>query len=216
MKKVLLIAIFLLSGCNTIIRHCVNFKSDFASDLNLKKYNKCYIISEKSIKTIEGKRVYNQVSEALKKNGIFIQQNKSTANCTIHMNFGTETKSYISNQAVWGNTGYSSSTSHYNPLLNSVSTTYTPSYGITGYIPVQQNVSLHYLSMIAINKKGEEIWNTMAVYDVGEFDRVFPMLLELSMHYLGRKYNNQFCYADSDLILMQQGRNDEIEYLPEY
>ena len=216
MKRMLWGIFLVLLGCTTnpppVIKHCVSFKSDFANDLDYKKYNKCYIDSEKSLKSIEGKRVYSQVIQALEKKEISVQQTSKTANCVIHLDFGTETKSFISNQAILGNTGYSSSNSYYNPILNSVSTTYTPSYGVIGYTPVQKNVSLHYLSMMAITKDGSEIWNTLAVYDVGVFDRVFPMLLELSIHFLGTQYNNKFCYTDDALRLIQQGRNNEVHY----
>ena len=216
MKKLYFIFAFLLSACvgNNVITHCVRVKTDFASDMNIKKYNKCYIESKNDLKSIEGKRVYNLLSESLKKKGIQIEKNKKSANCIIFMAYGTEIKSYISSEAIWGNTGYKSSQSSYDSITNTINTTYTPSFGVIGYAPVQKNVPLHYLSMSATTKDTTEIWNSTAVYNVGDFELVVPMLVEVSTHLLGKRFNSNFCYGDSDLILMQQGRNDEIQYLP--
>ena len=194
-KIISILLLLFVSACSTVNQHyfdvvSVYVDSDVAQDIDIKLYNKCYLKTDRSTKTIQGKRFLSLIRHDF--SDIQFVGTPEEANCIMNITWGMDNREYTGNRAVYGQTGVSSSITTYDSFSNTARTTYTPSWGITGYVPETRNIQISYLYITAVNKEGE-LWNTY-VSDEGDLDDLFPYLLRVATKFKGKKYDSHVSY----------------------
>jgi hypothetical protein len=145
------------------------------------------------------------VHRALAARGLIHGSRIDTADIVVFLSYGIgdpQTHYYTYSLPVWGQTGYSGSTT--SGTVNtfggygtySTTTTYTPTYGVTGY-STQLGATTTYFRFIVLDaydldaykrdKKLAQVWRS-AVTSTGTSDdlrRVFPIMVAGSAHYFG-------------------------------
>ena len=200
MKNILsFLALLLLAGCTTTPNFNVGINSYGGGSDTI--YGRSYILipSEKgtSIDDLEFKEFASYVERALGEKGMIRSSQFDSADVAIFLSYGIgnpETSEYSYSLPIWGQTGISSS--YTSGLVNvygnsanySETTTYTPSYGITGYRNVQGSYTTYtrhiFLTAYDLEKyrvTEEEIvlWDTRIASTgiSGDLRRVFPVML---------------------------------------
>jgi hypothetical protein len=140
------------------------------------------------------------VHKALALRGFRSAQRDQTAETVIFLAYGIgdpQTHQYSYSLPVFGQTGVSGSTttgSFYGGSFSST-TTYTPTYGVTGYTTQVGSITLYSrfirlqaydLSVYDRTKKLEEVWrsNIVSVGRFGDLRRVFPVMIAGSAKHL--------------------------------
>jgi hypothetical protein len=109
-----------------------------------------------------------------------------------------QTHQYTYVVPVWGQTGYSGATTQLNPsgFGCSATTTYTPTFGVTGYVPRTESVTTYFRFIVLDaydaetykrDKKLEQVWRTIVTStgSSGDLRRVFPALVAGAASYFG-------------------------------
>ncbi len=233
LKKLSIFAIVLLiTGCVTGYYadnmynnnvHKVEFSALSDPSMNFSKYNNCYLITEKDLKSIDTRRKMAVLEPDLKTKGIKITKNKTSANCYLYLDYGDKKGSYVTSEAVYGQTGIQSAVTTVN-ALGGISTNYTPSYGVTGYRPVTSHTSFKYLRLEVRDKNDMEVWHTVAAKyynttassraELSEsLDDIFPLLSDISVKNIGNNISDgYFLYSDLEVKLFSVGRKNEVKY----
>ena len=141
------------------------------------------------------------VHKGLMNKGLKKADKPEDANVIIYLSYGVgEPKTYTYNYSIptWGQTGYSSSTTtgYISPYTGgyTANTTYTPRYGVTGYIPATQTIVLYTrwlvlsaydLDTYKISQKLDQVWKTTSVSsgETPDLRRVMPPLVAASWKY---------------------------------
>lgn len=151
------------------------------------------------------------VVRALKSKGYIRVKEPDDASIAIFLSYGIgEPKEHLYSYSlpVWGKTGVSSSTTQgtMTALGNNVSyhgtTTYTPTYGITGYKSHTGSYTsfFRFLILDAVDfkvfkqsEKIKEVWKTTVTSTgtVGDLRRVFPVLVAAARPFIGRNTGHQ-------------------------
>lgn len=209
MKKLLLIIFlaFFLIGCrHTPYKYKVEINSICSPTAESKK---TYIllsgikeIDETDLQFIEYSKY---IDNALASKGFIKAKDKDSADVAIFLIYGIgnpQEHTYNYSQPVIGQTGVSSSTTYGyinrfgNTATYSGSTTYTPTYGITGHVPVSETYTTYsrYLILDAIDieaykksQKTNQIWQTTVTStgSSGDLRIMFPILVAASTKYIG-------------------------------
>ncbi len=213
MKKLpfyfILFAIF-LTGCGPV----VNVDVDSICSPRAKEKNKFVILPGNEgcdDSDLQFQEFSNYTERALENSGFIKASSVNDADVAILLSYGVSDPhvyQYTYSSPVYGQTGYSSSSTHGtlntfgNTAIYSGSTTYTPTYGIvgsttnvgTGVLFVRHFV-LNGIDIAKFNDSNKviELWTTKAISagESGDIRRVFPILLGASKDYIatntGRK-----------------------------
>lgn len=228
LKKLSILSVSLIiSGCMTGYyennMHKIEFSALSDPSMNFSKYNNCYLITEKDLKSIDTRRKMAVLEPDLKTKGIKITKNKTSANCYLYLDYGDKKGSYVTSEAVYGQTGIQNAVTTVN-ALGGISTNYTPSYGVTGYRPVTSHTSFKYLRLEVRDKNDMEVWHTVAAKyynslasssaELSEsLDDIFPLLSDISVKNIGNNINDgYFIYSDLEVKLFSVGRKSEVKY----
>ncbi len=158
-------------------------------------------VSESSL---EFREYAGYVHRALQEQGFVLAEERSQAETAVFLTYGIgdpETRAYTYRVPTWGQTGISSSTTYgtvstYGGYGSySGTTTYTPSYGITGYTS-HIGYSTTYFRFAEVTAfdilsfEGPEsspAWRTTigSVGSSGDLRRVFPVMVGAAMQYFG-------------------------------
>ena len=190
MKKILLISLITLSGCNST-QYAINVKSQSVPQNELPEPSMCevqYFSKDINPKSIEGREFNRQIEKVLTDRGIQITDAKK-ANCTIGVAYAIEGPYKQTNAApIIGVTGTASTTSYTTGSISAygntaygsaMTQTYsTPRYGVTGYRYYDTYYYVRWLALAAVNKKGEEIWNAniSCTGSSNDLRTIFPLL----------------------------------------
>lgn len=151
------------------------------------------------------------VKKALEDKGFIEASSEDEANLAILVSYGISDPKEIQvtrHIPIWGQTGVSSSSTtgnvnvHGNSANYSSTTTNTPTYGITGSVPVNSTQVLYtrYLLLTAYDyvvfkntKQERQVWKSFAVSTgpSGDLRRVFPYLVIASRPYLAQNTGQQ-------------------------
>jgi len=154
---------------------------------------------------LQFKEYARYIDEALASRGFVKASDFQNANAIIFVAYGIgdpQTQQYSYALPTWGQTGVSSATTYGsvstygNYGMYQGTTTYTPSYGITGYVPITRSFATYFRFLIldAVDfdqyKRTQEItplWKTTltSVDSSGDLRKVFPYLVAASKPYLG-------------------------------
>ena len=155
---------------------------------------------------LQFKEFAGYVDRILASLGFAKADNVDNANAIIYLSYGIsdpQKNNYSYVLPVWGQTGVSSSytTGQYSYFGGTASysgtTTYTPQYGVTGYMPVSGSydtyqryimVDAYDLDAYRKDKQIIQIWKTL-IYSAGSTDDlriVFPVLIAASKPYIGK------------------------------
>lgn len=154
------------------------------NDINLNKYNNCYISTDTSSNLLSQK-LKKILSQDLMDIGINIVKNKENANCFIEFKYDLSSKTTTINQPIWGETSinsinttslgshseYGSATTYGNMTTgNMYGTSMTAShsavnynYGIKGYVPLDVTNYSKGLIVSATSKNKIQLWNVYAM-----------------------------------------------------
>jgi hypothetical protein len=195
-----------LAGC--AIRPTFQVKVDSISgpDASIKtKYLLLPGLKDADVNDLQFKEYATYVDRALTYKGFIKANDFQDANIVIFIVYGIgdpQTQQYSYALPMWGQTGVSSSTT-YGTLSTygrygtyQGTTTYTPSYGITGYIPMVGAYTTYFRFLIldAINldeykssQKILQLWKTTvtSIGSSGDLRKVFPYLVAACRPYLG-------------------------------
>lgn len=213
-RSMIFITIFaaLLVGCATGPLFHVNIDSISAPDAGAKKK---YILLS-GLKDVEPtdlqfKEYARYVDKALASMGYVKTESFDDANIAIFLVYGVgdpQKHSYIYPFPVWGQTGVSSSTtfgtlhSYGSYGTYSGTTYYTPTYGITGYMPLMGAYTTYFrffiLDAVDLNEykssqRVVSVWRTIVTStgSSGDLRRVFPVLVAASKPYIGTNTGKQ-------------------------
>ncbi len=145
------------------------------------------------------------LAKALAEKGYVPADSFETADLAVVLSYGIsdpQTQQYTYSLPVYGQTGVSSSTttgtaySYGNSTTISANTTYTPSYGVTGYSTHVGSVTTFFrfarieaydLAEYRESDRQLQIWSTKIVSTgtSGDLRRIFPMLIAAGYPYLG-------------------------------
>ncbi len=190
----------------------VNISSISAPNANLKKR---YVLLPglKGVKPtdLQFREFANYVERALASKGYVKADNFNDAEIAIFLVYGIgDPREHVSTYylPVWGQTGVSSSTTtgtintygYYGTY--SGTTHYTPTYGITGYVPYTSSHTTYFRFMVldAIDldeykrsRKFVEVWRTVVTSRGSSNDlrRVFPIMVAASLPYIGTNTGKQ-------------------------
>ena len=151
------------------------------------------------------------IKRAMNERGYVLDSSFENADVAVFLSYGIgDPKDYQSTFAMptYGQTGVSSSTTYgtVNTYGNygsySGTTTYTPSYGVTGYIPITTNRTSYFRFLkldavdIEIYKKTKEtkkLWTTTVTSRGSSSDlrRVFPILVAAAKDHIGKNTGKQ-------------------------
>jgi len=230
MKKIisyLLVTISLLLNFS-----CTPTKNEFsiridAISANSEFKSKKYILlsGNKSIKDsdLQFKEFKNLVNKALQNSGYQIVKSKNDAEILIFLNYAISyPKEYRRNYVtpIIGQTGISSS--HTTGTTTNIggygqyssTTTYTPSYGVTGYVNNIENYIIYTRTLIlnAVDKKdsNNEIWKITAISDGSNDDLrvIFPVMVVAIEPYIGKNSGQKITVnipEDDERILRLKG-----------
>ena len=154
--------------------------------------------------SLEFKEFSAYVAKVLQQRGYKVTSRIDEADLALFLNYAisdpkTETVSY--SQPIFGQTGVQSSSTYgtYNPTSGSYSGTtyYTPTYGVTGYVPVTETYT-HYTRLMLLDvlslqktdaapKLGAPAWrvSVASIGSSGDLRKVFPVLVFASKDYIG-------------------------------
>lgn len=151
------------------------------------------------------------VHRAMKSKGFIPTEKVEEADLAVFLSYGIgnpEEHKYSYSLPVWGQTGVSSSyttgtiTSYGGFGTYSGTTTYTPSYGITGYTTGTSSYATYFRFMLLDawdlkkyrnSKKETQVWKTTVTStgSSGDLRRVFPVLVGASKRYIGENTGTQ-------------------------
>lgn len=225
MKKfVLLMAFFMCSCSNGIIHIDVSVKSVINEDIDIDKYNKCYIFSEK--KDLFKKNFEKIIKSDLSEYGIHIQKEQKNANCFIFFEANIskpDTRTEVDSAPIIGPTsvnsintnsygttnaygsfyssgGYTNGSIRGYSNTNSVSN-FNYNYGITGYTPVYRTTTVYHrtLNIIAVTKKEVPLWQISAKSSgtSDNLDYIFPFLSLASSSFVKKNKYHLFSFPDN-------------------
>lgn len=207
-----LITLFLFLGCATGPMFYVNIDSISTPNANTKKK---YILLPglKDVKPtdLQFKEFARYVEKALASKGYIKVDNFNDAEIAIFLSYGIgDPKEHVFTYflPVWGQTGVLSSTTfgtlniYGNHATYSGTTYYTPTYGITGYIPYTGSYTTYFRFLILdaidldeykYSKKILQIWRTVVTSRgrCSDLRRVFPVLVAASKPYIGTNTGKQ-------------------------
>lgn len=230
MKKrlIIFVLLFALTGCATTIKYDfgVSGKSVVSG---LPEKHKCYIqYLNDDNKTIDGRKYAAEIEKMLWNKGFAIVSDKNKADCVIGVlhatNYGTRQKT----RYTWGQTGVASSTSFSNSnfsaysLGNNIygrgstitSTTYTPTYGITGAYTYDIPIINIGFAITGIDKDtDEEKWNLKIVYSENansgvEFLSLIPIFKCIISHFLFYNVEGILSLTDEEVNQIYSGACD--------
>lgn len=186
-----LASVFLLAACQGQ-NFNINIQNQAIPFEELRDKNNCELVYSPNfsadIQSIEGREYATQIEKILYERGINIVDKKAS-NCQIIVGYNIEGPfTEKASVPVFGQTGISSSSSYttasaygysnYATGSAHTTTTYTPSFGITGYRTYDVYVYNRWLAMRATDSNGNELWNAV-IKSTGSNDNlrvVFPLL----------------------------------------
>lgn len=198
--------IFLLSGCATTREFHVNV--DSISDLGNSKNSYVLLPGNKDTKAedLQFKEYATYVNRALIKQGFVPAESFEKASLAIFLVYGIgepKESQYSYALPTWGQTGISSSST--TGTVNSYggygsysgTTTYTPTYGVTGSNTYTDSyvTYLRYISLDAVDleeykksKKEVQVWKTSVTSSgsSGDLRFVFPIMIAASKEYIAK------------------------------
>ena len=161
-------------------------------------------VSESDLQYIEFSRY---IDEVLRGKGYLKVADLKESEIAIFLNYGiSEPQESISTVPIIGQTGVSSVyttgtfSKHGRSSRYTGTTTYTPIYGVTGYIPVSRTTYTRYIVLTAYdaqgyldNKKEVQLWKTTIISSgaSGDLRRVFPVLTAASSKYIATNTGSQ-------------------------
>lgn len=220
----LLFGLLLLSGCASIFH--VNVDS-----IGNAKENKTYILlpGNKDTKAddLQFKEYTIYINRALQTKGFVPAENFQTANVAIFLGYGIgnpKERQYTYSLPIWGQTGVSSSyttgtVSSYGGYGSySGTTTYTPTYGVTGSTTHLGSYTTYFRFMLLYavdldeyknSKKEVQLWKTTVTSSgsSGDLRRVFPILVAASKDYIatntGKKVKVNLLEEDAQIMAIK-------------
>lgn len=154
--------------------------------------------------SLEFNEYANYVAKAMHLKNFTVVQTIDEADAAVFLSYGVsdpKTYQYTVNTPIWGQTGVQSSTTYgmVNPYTGqySQSTTFTPQYGITGYIPELRTVTYYIkhlkLDAFLINKQsknvtlGNPLWRIVVTSsdENGILRDTFPAMIFGARDYIG-------------------------------
>lgn len=221
-----ILIITLLSGCAVATKYSVTVDS---INSQMSESKKAYTILSGLKGVVPTDLQFSEyaayVERALSARGFTKAERIEEANVLIFLAYGIgdpQENVYTYAVPVWGQTGTSSSNTHgtVNSFGNSASysstTTYTPTYGITGFMPmVGSNITyFRFLVLDAINydeyKQSQKIvplWQTIVTStgSSGDLRSVLPVLVAASKPYIGNNTRKKvnFQMAEDDRAVME-------------
>lgn len=202
----MLVACTLLVGCATT-KYSVSVNSRVGDPEYTDPGRKYAILpasKDVSSNDLEFREFSSYVAKALQQKGFTVVPNPVEADVAVFLGYGisepkSETVTY--SQPIFGQTGVQSSTTYgsYNSGTGTFSsTTYnTPTYGVTGYVPVTETYTYFTRKMLldayALENKGKDLkldkpaWRIVAVSvgSNGDLRAIFPVLVFAAKDYLG-------------------------------
>lgn len=225
MKKLVLLAAFFMCSCSNSISHIdVSVTSAVNDDIDIDEYNKCYILGNE--KDLLKKNFEKIIKADLSEYGVHIQKDPKNANCFIFFEAAIsepDTRTEVSSIPIIGPTSINSiNTSSYGTTnaygsfyssgnyingyvrgasnTNSVSN-FNYNYGITGYAPFYQTITLYHraLYIIAITKKEEPIWQIIAKSSgtSDNLEYIFPFLSLASASFVKKNKTHTFSFPET-------------------
>ena len=209
----LFIGVLILSGCTSIPD-----KTEFFVNVNSigdAKENKTYILlpSNKGTKVddLQFKEYATYVTRALQTKGFVQAETFQKANVSIFLGYGIgdpKEHKYTYSIPTWGKTGVSSSTttgtidSYGSSASYSGTTTYTPTYGVTGSTTHSDSYTTcsRFMTLAGVDsdkfrksKKLVDLWRTTVTSSGSSCDlrRVFPVLVAASIDYIATNTRNK-------------------------
>lgn len=225
MKKFVLLITFFMCSCSNDISHIdVSVKSVVNEDIDIDKYNKCYILSQKE--DLFKKNFEKIIKSDLSEYGIHIQKEKKNANCFIFFEANIskpDTRTEINSVPIIGPTSVSSintnsygTTNAYGSFYSSGSYTngyvrgysntnsvsnFNYNYGVTGYAPVYRTRTVYHktLNIIAVTKKEIPLWQIIAKSSgrSDNLDYIFPFLSLASASFVKQNKEYSFSFPDN-------------------
>jgi hypothetical protein len=198
--------IILSVGCATAQKFYVDIDSISSTETELKKrYILLSGLKNIEVGDLQFKEYAQYVERALTSKGFVKANNLEEANVAIFLAYGIgdpQKHVYSYSLPIWGQTGVSSSTTYgtINTFGSTATysgwTTYTPKYGVTGFMPIVGSYVTHFRFLIldAVDldeykrsQKVVQLWQTI-ITSTGSSDdlrRVFPILVAASKPYIG-------------------------------
>lgn len=224
MNKLTLITIisFLVSGCAGLGTYAVNVDAIAASNAN--EYKTYAVMPGVGASPGLEFDVYaKHVKSALQEKGLHSVDNVDAADAILLVGYQVgkaNTSTHTSSVPVWGRTGYSGAQTYGYRVGNQYSstTTYTPTYGVTGYRQVTSNQTI-YPFMInlfafkvdkAVKDKIKEVWsvNIMAESINQDLRKAFPFMIYAATPYIGED-SNGFVKVRVPKNVFQDGANKQ-------
>lgn len=227
----LIVSILFLYGCATIgqPRFVVSVDSLAAPNADHKK-NYVLLPGNKNVtlNDLQFKEYAQYLIRLLNLKGYRLVDKAEEADLAIVLFYGIgkpQKRYYSYTLPVWGQTGVSSSYTYGtasvygNSASYSGTTTYTPTYGVTGYTQgVRSRITYNrYAQVIAFNfkeyrdsKKAVQVWKTTitSTGSSGDLRRVFPVLISASVPYIGsntKQKINVKLYESDDIVKTIKG-----------
>jgi hypothetical protein len=217
----------LMSGCATTSNFKVGINSYGRS---IPQDGNTYILvpSEKgtTINDLEFIEFSAYVERALREKGMKRVSESDSPDIAIFLYYGIgdpETSEYSYSLPIWGQTGVSSSYTsgsvnvYGNSATYSGTTTYTPTYGITGYRNIQESYTTftRHIDMVAYDineyrRSGEGIvlWDTRitSIGRSGDLRRVFPIMIAAAIDLIGTNTGKM-------IIVSLKETDEEVKFL---
>ncbi|WP_164878381.1 DUF4136 domain-containing protein [Pollutimonas thiosulfatoxidans] len=196
-KLILLVLLATLTGCAALSRPEVTVNAIAAPDADQYKTYVMMPADEKS-RGLEFDQYVALVDQALAEKG-FIKVNEiSQANIAIGLTTNVGDAKATTNSGVipqWGQTGYRSAQTYGSVVGNQyqANTYYTPTYGVTGYMPYSNTVTYYPIGFAlgawaktADGKDIRQVWNIVASGNSrnGDLRSAFPKMLRAAMPYI--------------------------------
>lgn len=219
----------LLSGCATI-QPQFSVRVDSISGATTDKSSYILLPGNKDTKAedLQFKEYATYVNRALIKNGFMPAESFEKANVAIFLVYGIgdpQEHPYSYSLPTWGQTGVSSSyttgtiSSYGGYGSYSGTTTYTPTYGVTGSTTHVGSYTTYFRFMVldAVDldeyknsKKEVQLWKTTVTSagSSGDLRRVFPILVAASQQYVGKNTGQKVevnLYEEDDRVIEIKG-----------
>lgn len=203
---IIFIAVIFLAGCRTQIKYAIEIDSISSPAAESKKtYILLSGVKEINKTDLQFIEYANYVDAALASRGFIKAQDKEKADVAIFLIYGIgnpQENTYNYSLPIIGQTGVSSSTTYGNintfgnTSTYSGSTFYTPTYGVTGHVPVSRSYVTYfrYLILDAIDldsykqtQQMNQLWQTTVTStgSSGDLRIVLPILVAASQKYMG-------------------------------
>ncbi len=220
MKKFsfVLSAFILLTGCQILGKIYTNYDEIIVdakvdSDININQYNKCYVITDKNLKSLDGKNYFGQIKKSMQKDGFIFVSSKQQANCLLYVDYGVNQKKQSFNLPVFESGDVASAETEYNVFTNKMETTYNRDRQFAGYQLITKVIDENFLTITARKKDNEDLWYTNIKIPHETLDFMFPILVELSKHFRGKKYyNTDYAVNNYYVNKVKTGCFNEIDY----